>query len=150
MCNAIVWLDTRTAALVERLVNEKCAGDRNKYRALCGLPLSTYFSAVKLAWLLENNASVKQAMTDGTLMVGTVDSWLIYQLSGKTVHVTDVTNASRTMLMDLKTCQWSTEMLTFFGVNESLLPTIKSSSEIYCHVKQGPLAGVPVSGCLGD
>ncbi|KAJ3341875.1 hypothetical protein HDU83_006406 [Entophlyctis luteolus] len=120
---------------------------------VCGLPISTYFSGVKLRWLIDNDENVKKAHDDGRLMFGTVDSWLIYNLTGGAdggVHVTDVTNASRTMLMNIKTLQWDAEMIEFFQFEKVHLPSIKSSSEFYGHIKSGPFAGIPISGCVGD
>ncbi|KAG0424847.1 hypothetical protein HPB47_027948, partial [Ixodes persulcatus] len=123
------------------------------FQKKCGLPLSTYFSAVKLVWLLENIPEVKQAVDDGRCMFGTVDTWILFNLTGGTkggVHITDVTNASRTMLMDIETLMWDEYLCNFFGVPMSVLPSIRSSSEIYGMLCDGPLAGVPISGCLGD
>ncbi|KAJ3345781.1 hypothetical protein HDU83_003735 [Entophlyctis luteolus] len=120
---------------------------------VCGLPISTYFSGVKLRWLIDNDENVKKAHDDGRLMFGTVDSWLIYNLTGGAdggVHVTDVTNASRTMLMNIKTLQWDAEMIEFFQFEKVHLPSIKSSAETYGYVKSGPFAGIPISGCVGD
>ncbi|KAI9144233.1 hypothetical protein BKA69DRAFT_1154761 [Paraphysoderma sedebokerense] len=151
--NAIVWLDTRTKNTVNNLIQKTPTNSNDHYRSICGLPLSTYFSAVKLRWLLDNVKAVHDANENGTLRFGTVDSWLIYNLTGGQkggTHITDVTNASRTMLMDLKSLDWSDELCRFFGVKKECLPTIKSSSEVYGHMEDGPLKGVPISGCLGD
>lgn len=107
--NAIVWLDTRTRSSVEKLAS--CASDGvGSFKSKVGLPISTYFSAVKLNWLLNNVSTVKEAAKDDQLAFGTIDSWLIYKLTGGKVHVTDVTNASRTMLMSLDTLDWDDEM----------------------------------------
>ncbi|KAI3652220.1 hypothetical protein MP228_003523 [Amoeboaphelidium protococcarum] len=154
LCNAIVWLDSRTSDLVDELVEDKGAGDKRKFVDICGLPFSTYFSAVKLKWLLKNDTNVQAAYNEHRLAVGTVDSWIIYNLTGKVnggVHVTDVTNASRTMLMDLQTCEYSQTMMQVFDIDESVLPHIRSSSEVYGRVSgYGQWDGVVISGCLGD
>jgi glycerol kinase len=150
--NAIVWLDTRTSDLVDAMAAQ--LGGVDALRGLCGLPLATYFSGVKMRWLRENVPSVEHALRTGQCMVGTVDSWLIWNLtggvSGQGVHVTDVTNASRTMLMNLRTCQWDRELLAHFGVPIAALPTIRSSAEVYGKMHSGPFAGVPIAACLGD
>lgn len=132
----------------------KQLGGPNVLQQRCGLPIATYFSGLKLRWLRENVPAVAQAMQDGSCLAGTVDSWLIWNLTGGAanggVHVTDVTNASRTMLMNLRTCQWDDILLKHFGVPRAVLPTIKSSAEVYGKVHDGPFAGVPVAACLGD
>ncbi|XP_064471144.1 glycerol kinase 3-like isoform X1 [Ornithodoros turicata] len=151
--NAIIWLDNRTVQTVERLLDKVPGHDKDFLRQKCGLPLSTYFSAVKLVWLLENVPEVQNAVRKGRCMFGTVDSWLLYNFTGGCkggVHLTDVTNASRTMLMDIETLQWDTYLCKFFDIPQSILPEIRSSSEIYGAMCEGPLAGVPISGCLGD
>ncbi|KAK5799314.1 hypothetical protein F5H01DRAFT_357162 [Linnemannia elongata] len=153
--NAIVWSDTRTQDVVTKLCESSEKGT-DALKDTCGLPLTTYFSAVKLKWLLENSSEVKEAHDNGNLMFGTVDSWLIYNLTGGKeggVHVTDVTNASRTMLMDIKTLQWSEEALKFFGINADILPEIKPSSTLFGKVQHPALEqlqDVPIAGCLGD
>uniref|UniRef100_A0A8C6UL22 glycerol kinase n=1 Tax=Neogobius melanostomus TaxID=47308 RepID=A0A8C6UL22_9GOBI len=118
-----------------------------------GLPISTYFSAVKLRWLLDNVDEVKQAVVSGRALFGTVDSWIIWCLTGGRsggVHITDVTNASRTMLFNIHTLNWDQELCRYFDIPMEILPKVHSSSEIYGHMSAGPLAGVPISGCLGD
>jgi glycerol kinase len=154
--NAIVWPDTRTKTLVRDLKSREMADSLTE---LCGLPLSTYPSSVKLLWLLQNVDEVKQAYEEGRLAFGTVDSWLIYKLNGgagaeKPVHVTDSTNASRTMFMNLRTLQYDDKLLGFFGIdkNKIKLPKIVPSSDPECFgkVASGALAGVPIAGCLGD
>lgn len=149
--NSIVWLDMRTASTVDRLLDDVPNKTRNKnyLKPLCGLPLSPYFSAVKLKWLAENVPSVKKAIKEGKCLFGTVDSWLIWNLTNG-IHVTDVTNASRTMLMNIDTLKWDPFLLKFFDVDASVLPSIKSSSEVYGLIESGPLKGIPLSGCLGD
>lgn len=156
LCNAVVWPDTRTKGLVREL---KSRDGSDALMDLCGLPLSTYPSSVKLLWLLQNVDSVKQAYDEGRLAFGTVDSWLIYKLNGgakadKPVHVTDSTNASRTMFMNLRTMQYDDKLLGFFGIDKSKiqLPKIVPSSDPECFgkVASGALVNVPIAGCLGD
>jgi glycerol kinase len=156
LCNAVVWPDTRTKALVREL---KSRDGADSLMDLCGLPLSTYPSSVKLLWLLQNVDSVKQAYEEGRLAFGTVDTWLIYKLNGgakaeKPVHVTDSTNASRTMFMNLRTMQYDDKLLGFFGIDKSKvhLPKIVPSSDPECFgkVARGTLLNVPIAGCLGD
>ncbi|KAI8370512.1 uncharacterized protein BYT42DRAFT_502526 [Radiomyces spectabilis] len=149
---AIVWSDTRTLETVESLAAKSPKGV-NALREVCGLHLTTYFSAVKLRWLLDNVPVVQEAQQQNRLQFGTVDTWLIYNLTGATqggVVVTDVTNASRTMLMDLKSLQWSDEAMRFFSFDQIQLPKIVSSSQVFGSIKEGALAGIPIAGCLGD
>ena len=156
LCNAVVWPDTRTKALVREL---KAREGSETLTELCGLPLSTYPSSVKLLWLLQNDDAVKQAYEEGRLAFGTVDSWLIYKLNGgakaaKPIHVTDSTNASRTMFMNLRTMEYDEKLLGFFGIDKTKiqLPKIVPSSDPECFgkVASGPLLNVPIAGCLGD
>lgn len=146
----------RTSSTVEQLLDTIPNHSKNKnyLKPLCGLPLSPYFSAVKLKWLKDNVLKVKQAMERGTCLFGTVDSWLIWNLTGGVqsgIHVTDVTNASRTMLMNIETLQWDSHLLKFFQIPQHILPEIKSSSEIYEKIVNIQyLKDVPISGCLGD
>ncbi|KAI2628828.1 glycerol kinase [Hypoxylon sp. NC1633] len=153
LCNAVVWPDTRTKDIVRDL--KTCPG-AHQIPELCGLPLSTYPSSVKLVWLLQNNLDVRHAYEDGRLAFGTVDSWLIYRLNGKekNIHVTDTTNASRTMFMNLHTLQYDEKLLNFFGIDRTkvALPKIVPSSdpEAFGSVAGGALAGVRIAGCLGD
>ena len=151
--NAIIWSDIRTISTVDQLLEKVPNNTKNKnyLKPLCGLPLSTYFSAVKLKWLLDNAPRVKSAVkTESKIMFGTVDTWLIWNLTGG-VHVTDVTNASRTMLMNLETLEWDPILKEFFDIPENVvLPTIKSSSEVYGLMATGVLKDVPLSCCLGD
>jgi len=151
---AIVWQDTRTAALVEEL-----GGDEgpDRLRAITGLPLSTYFSGPKVAWLLDRVDGLRARADAGELLFGTVDAYLIWQLTGgaraaaPAVHATDVTNASRTLLMDLRTLDWSPRALDLMGIPRALLPEIRSSSEVYGELRCGcALDGVPLAGALGD
>ncbi|WP_282778058.1 glycerol kinase GlpK [Nocardia sp. CC201C] len=143
--NAIVWQDTRTAALV----GELGGGDGpNRYADRTGLPLSTYFAGPKLRWILDHVPGARERGENGELCFGTIDSWVLWNLTGE--HITDVTNASRTMLMDLRTLQWDPEICAEFGVPVAMLPTIRSSSEVYADITSGALRGVPVAGILGD
>jgi glycerol kinase len=150
--NAVVWLDLRTQSTVEDL--RKCIPVRNNFvKAKTGLPISTYFSAVKLRWLLANVQKVQKAVEEKRALFGTIDSWLLWSLTGGVeggVHCTDVTNASRTMLFNIHSLKWDKELCEFFGIPVEILPNIRSSSEIYGLMKTGALEGVPLSGCLGD
>ena len=143
--NAIVWQDTRVAGDVARLQRET---GEDFFRSRTGLPLSTYFSALKLRWLLENVPGLRRRAERGEVLFGNVDSYLLWRLTGR--HATDVTNASRTQLMDLNTLGWNPDLLKAFDIPEQVLPQIRSSSEIYGEISTGPLAGVPVAGILGD
>jgi len=143
-----VWLDTRTSQLAEECTERTPTKDREHFKRSTGLPIHPYFSALKLKWLLENVDEVERAAHRGSLLFGTVDSWLLWKMAGQ--HVTDVTNASRTLLFDLNRCRWSEELCHFFGVPMNILPTVKSSSEPYGTIREGPLKGVPITGCLGD
>ncbi|WP_256334637.1 glycerol kinase GlpK [Lentzea albidocapillata] len=135
--NAIVWQDTRTDALIRRL------GDQDRFRERSGLPLATYFSGPKLRWLLDNVEGLRARAERGEVLFGTMDTWLIWNLTGR--HVTDVTNASRTMLMNLETLDWDQELVDAMDVPREMLPEIRSSSEVY-----GTYEGVPVASALGD
>uniref|UniRef100_A0A669Q1S9 glycerol kinase n=1 Tax=Phasianus colchicus TaxID=9054 RepID=A0A669Q1S9_PHACC len=151
--NAIVWLDLRTQSTVERLLKRIPGNNKSFFKFRTGLPLSTYFSAVKLRWLLDNVEEIRQAVDDGRAMFGTIDSWLIWCLTGGKnggVHCTDVTNASRTMLFNIHSLDWDPELCQFFDIPMDILPKVRSSSEIYGLMKSGALTGVPISGCLGD
>ncbi|XP_016314861.1 glycerol kinase-like isoform X3 [Sinocyclocheilus anshuiensis] len=157
--NAIVWLDLRTQSTVERLINKTPGRNKNHLKHKTGLPISTYFSAVKLRWLMDNVEKVHEAVLSHRAMFGTVDSWLIWCLTGGKkggVHCTDVTNASRTMLFNIHTMDWDPELCKYFDIPMEILPKVRSSSEIYglmkisSNLKSGPLTGVPISGCLGD
>lgn len=147
VCNAIVWQDTRTDAICNELAGDAGPG---RYQERTGLPLSTYFAGPKLRWVLDNVENARARAESGDLCFGTIDSWLVWKLTGGTTHVTDVTNAARTMLMDLRTLQWDSQICADFGVPKSMLPAIHSSSEIYAEIAEGPLAGVPIGGILGD
>jgi glycerol kinase len=143
--NAIVWQDTRTAELCQRLAADHGI---DRFRAQTGLPLATYFSGPKIAWILENDSGLRTRAENGELCFGTIDSWVVWNLTGGR-HVTDVTNASRTMLMDLRALRWSEEICGAMGVPTTLLPEIVSSSDrIGLGIDE--LEGVPISGILGD
>lgn len=149
LCNAIVWQDTRTLDLCKRFIAQ---GAEPWLRARVGLPLATYFSGPKLSWILENVPGIRAKAERGDALFGTIDSWLIWSLTGGVnggLHATDVTNASRTMLMNLQTLDWDDEILALFGVPRAMLPEILSSSETYGLCEQ-PLANVPIAGVLGD
>jgi glycerol kinase len=144
IANAIVWQDTRTDRLVAELGG---AEGQDRFRAACGLPLATYFSGPKLRWLLDETPGARAAAERGELLFGTIDSWLIWKLTGR--HVTDVTNASRTMLMNLASLDWDESLLAAVGVPRAMLPAIRPSSEVYGEAS-GSLAGAPVAAALGD
>ncbi len=148
--NAIVWQDTRTGPLVREL-----AGDEgvDRLRDAVGLPLSTYFSGPKIRWLLDNVEGAQEKADSGQLAFGNMDTWVLWNLTGGTnggVHATDVTNASRTMLMNLETLDWHEPSLELMGIPRSMLPEIRSSSETYGEAKGTAIGGVPVAGILGD
>ena len=151
LANAIVWQDTRTASFLEAL-SEK---SKSTITYKSGLAIAPYFAGSKMHWLLNNVPAVKDAVISGRALIGTIDSWLVWNLSGGVasgVHVTDVTNASRTLLMNLETLDWDDELLAIFGIPRSILPTIASSSEIYGKTNPtGALAAsIPIAGILGD
>ena len=134
LANAIVWQDMRVAADVAKMANEV---GNDFFRRRTGLPLSTYFSALKLRWLLENIPGARRQAEAGVIMFGNVDAFLLWKLTGGSVHATDVTNASRTQLMDLQTLEWDAELLRAFGIPRQVLPEIRSSSEVYGPVRKG-------------
>ena len=142
---AIVWQDTRTDELCKRLAAE---GGQDRLRAKTGLPIATYFSGPKLQWLLDHVEGARDRAHRGELLFGTIDTWLIWNLTGGT-HITDVTNASRTLLMNLATLDWDDDLLALMAIPRAMLPRICSSSEIHGHAT-GALAGIPVAGNLGD
>jgi glycerol kinase len=147
--NAIVWQDTRTDQICNKLSAD---GGQDRFRAKTGLPIATYFSGPKIKWILDNVDGVRAKAESGEVLFGNIDTWVIWQLTGGTdggVHVTDVTNASRTMLMNLETLDWDDEILGILGVPRAMLPEIRASSETYGEAKNG-LAGIPVAGDLGD
>ena len=149
--NAIVWQDTRTQPIVDRLAAD---GGVERFKQKVGLPLATYFSGTKIVWILENVEGARAKADAGDLLFGTTDSWVLWNLTGGVdggVHATDVTNASRTLFMDLETLQWDDEILAIFDVPRSMLPSIRSSSEVYGTAHTSSLLReVPVAGILGD
>ncbi len=151
VCRAIVWQDTRTQRIVEDLSREHGV---DRYKASVGLPLATYFAGPKVKWILDNVVGARQAADDGDLLFGTVDTWVLWNLTGGVeggIHVTDVTNASRTMLMNLDTLAWDEQIVADMGIPMSMLPQIRSSSEVYGVGREhGMLPGVPIAGVLGD
>jgi len=148
--NAIVWQDTRTQSIVDRLAD----GDTERYKSVVGLPLATYFSGTKIVWILENVDGAREKAEAGDLIFGTTDTWVLWNLTGGIdggVHATDVTNASRTLFMDLETLEWRDDILADFGVPRSMMPEIRSSSEVYGTVESSSLLReTPVAGILGD
>ena len=149
--NAIVWQDTRTQPIVDRLAAD---GGVERFKKQVGLPLATYFSGTKIVWILENVEGARAKADAGELMFGTTDSWVLWNLTGGLeggVHATDVTNASRTMFMDLQTLQWDDDILAAFDVPRSMLPEIRSSSEVYGIASEHSLLReTPIAGILGD
>lgn len=148
--NALVWQDTRVDGLVERYRSE---GGADRFRARTGLPLASYFSALKLRWILDNVPAARAAAAAGSALFGTIDSWLVWNLTGGPhggLHITDVTNASRTQLMSLANLDWDASLLDAFEIPAGVLPSIVSSSDVYGTAQTGPLKGVPLAGILGD
>lgn len=158
--NAIIWMDMRTQSIVDRFINKRipnCHTLDEKKRHLqfkCGLTMNPYFSVFKLVWLIENVPEVSKAIQEERCMFGTMDSWLIWNLTGGInggVHITDVTNASRTMLMNIHSLRWDKALIEFFEMPSKLLyPEIRSCSEVYGRMTEGPLSETPISGCIGD
>jgi len=144
--NAIVWQDTRVGNEVAELSRD---GGQDRFRKQTGLPLATYFSGLKIRWILNHVKEARRLAEAGDLLFGNVDSYLVWRLTGG-IHVTDVTNASRTQLMDLNTLNWSPSLLDAFEIPKTLLPKIVSSSEVYGHATLPEIRGVPVAGVLGD
>ena len=143
--NAIVWQDTRTRFICEQLAEVE---GKDRFRERCGLPLTTYFSGPKIKWMLDNIAGLREAANRGDAIFGNVDTFLIWHLTGG-AHITDVTNASRTMLMDLQTLDWDAETLEIMAIPRQMLPEIRPSSQVFGTAK-GLLAGVPIAAALGD
>ena len=146
--NAIVWQDTRTADIVNEMT--ATLGSADALRSKCGLPLSTYFSATKIKWLFRNEESVPSVASEGNLRFGTVDSWLIWKLTGGQRHCIDVTNASRTMLMNLETLKWDKSLCSTFDIPMDILPEIVPSSYAIGDISDGPFKGLPLCACIGD
>jgi glycerol kinase len=150
IANAIVWQDTRVAEDVGQFAR---SGGQDRFRGKTGLPLSTYFSSLKLRWLLRNTAGAKEKAVAGELLFGNIDTFLVWNLTGGSkggVHVTDVTNASRTQLLNLKTLDWDSELLAAFEIPRTMLPRVRSSSEVYGTAVLPSIAGVEIAGILGD
>jgi glycerol kinase len=148
--NAIVWQDTRTDKLVDQFSAD---GGQNRFQTKTGLPLATYFSGPKVRWILDNVEGTRERAEAGDLLFGNMDTWLIWNLTGGVaggVHVTDVSNASRTLLMDLETLNWDDEICSVIGVPKAMLPQIRPSAEVYGEVRSGALHGVKIAGDLGD
>ena len=146
--NAIVWQDRRTSEFCDGLKRD---GRTDLIRSKTGLIIDAYFSATKILWILENVPGARQKADEGKLRFGTVDTWLIWMLTRGEVHVTDVTNASRTMLFNIHTLEWDKELLQLFGIPESMMPEVKSSSEVYGYTKTTLFAHeVPIAGIAGD
>ena len=143
--NAIVWQDTRTRFICDQLAEVE---GKDRFRERCGLPLATYFSGPKIKWMLDNILGLREAANQGDAIFGNVDSFLIWHLTGG-AHITDVTNASRTMLMDLQTLDWDAEILEIMAIPRQMLPEIRPSSQVFGTAK-GLLAGVPIAAALGD
>ncbi|KIJ20691.1 hypothetical protein PAXINDRAFT_165576 [Paxillus involutus ATCC 200175] len=167
LCNAIVWTDSRTKNTVAHFEHvladtglEVETGQFKKgeegamaLRDITGLKLSTYFSAIKLRWMIDNHTEVQKAHQDDNLLFGTVESWVVYNLTGGAhggIHVGEVTNASRTLLMNLDKLEWDERLLKFFGLRKSILPKLVSSSEVYGYITTGSLKGIPIGGLVGD
>jgi glycerol kinase len=144
--NALVWQDTRVDPMVEEFARD---GGHDRLRGKTGLPLTSYFSGLKLRWLLDRVPGAREKAAAGDVLFGTVDSWLVWNLTAGRCHITDVTNASRTQLMDLESLAWDDGILTLFDIPRACLPAIVSSSEVYGEAV-GLLAGVPIAGILGD
>jgi glycerol kinase len=145
--NAIVWQDRRTSEYCDSIRSEHGGMIRQK----TGLIIDSYFSATKVRWILENVTGARQKADEGKLLFGTVDSWLIWKLSGGATHVTDVSNASRTMLFDINTLEWDKQLLAIFDIPASMLPEVKSSSEVFGHTAGNILATkIPIAGIAGD
>src|ERR1700676_179511 len=148
--NAIVWQDTRVEDYVAELSRD---GGQDRFRQQTGLPLATYFSGLKIRWILNNVRGARELAESGDLIFGNIDSYLVWKLTGGAnggIHVTDVTNASRTQLMDLRSLSWDKELLQAFEIPAAILPRILSSSEVYGLAKLPAIEGVPVAGILGD
>ena len=150
VANALVWQDTRVADYVSELAK---VGGQDRFRGKTGLPLTTYFSGLKIRWILENVRGIRSLAENGDVLFGNIDTFLVWHLTGGPnggIHITDVTNASRTQLMNVETLSWDPEILDAFGISEAILPSIRSSSEVYAHVKDPVLKDVPIAGILGD
>lgn len=152
--NAIIWSDIRTDSTVDVILSKVPEGNPHHFKQICGLPISPYFSAFKIKWLLHYSKDIKQSVRQNKCFFGTVDTWIIWNLTGGVnggLHVTDVTNASRTFLMNINTLNWDSTLLNLFKINDKMLPEIRSSSEVYGEVCESfPLDGTPISGIVGN
>uniref|UniRef100_A0A1A9VI33 glycerol kinase n=1 Tax=Glossina austeni TaxID=7395 RepID=A0A1A9VI33_GLOAU len=150
--NAIVWSDIRTSSTVDKIIAKIPDRDINHFKDISGLPISPYFPALKILWLMENAPAVRKACKEKRCLTGTIDSWIIWHLTKGKLHITDVTNASRTLLMNIRSLQWDSKLLNAFSITDKMLPQIRSSSEIYGTVtdERTSLLGVKISGILGN
>uniref|UniRef100_A0A0K8T8D7 Probable glycerol kinase n=3 Tax=Lygus hesperus TaxID=30085 RepID=A0A0K8T8D7_LYGHE len=151
--NALLWYDIRNDSTVDRILAQLPDQNKEHLVPLCGLPVSTYFSALKLLWLMDNVPAVRRAIQEERCLFGTVDSWVLWNLTGGPsggLHLTDVTNASRTMLMNIDSLQWDDTLLRFFRIPRQVLPEIRSCSEIYGYISTGLLEGLPISSIIGN
>ncbi|XP_075212630.1 glycerol kinase 3-like isoform X4 [Lycorma delicatula] len=151
--NAIVWSDIRTATIADQIIGRLPDNNKDYFKPLCGLPISPYFSALKLRWMIDNISAVTKAIHDQRCFFGTIDSWLIWNLTGGKdggIHVTDVTNASRTLLMNIDSLRWDPLLCKHFDIPMRILPEIKSSSEIVGYIKEPGLEGICISGIIGN
>lgn len=139
-----MWLDNRTTDIVESLLDLIPGRDFNWLKKRTGLPISTYFSALKLKWLINSVPKVREAIKSNRLLFGTVDTWILWKLAS--IHETDVTNASRTLLMNIETLDWDHELCEFFGIPTNILPKIRPSSHFYGRIRVGPFSSVPITG----
>ncbi|MDX1672386.1 MAG: glycerol kinase GlpK [Balneolaceae bacterium] len=148
VCNAIVWQDRRTANLTEQM---RADGYSDLFRRKTGLVLDPYFSGTKIKWILDNVDGARRKAENGELLFGTVDSWLIWKLTGGNVHVTDVTNASRTLIYNIFENHWDEELLDLLDIPPSMLPEVRSSSEVYGETAVDMIDGhLPIAGIGGD
>jgi glycerol kinase len=146
--NAIVWQDRRTASVCDKL---RANGLAKTFQEKTGLVLDAYFSGTKIAWILDHVEGARDKAERGELAFGTVDSWLVYKLTNGKVHITDASNASRTLIYNINTCQWDTELLEILNIPASVLPEVRSSSEVYAEISTNmALAGTPIAGIVGD
>ncbi|KAI8126013.1 Glycerol kinase 3 [Lucilia cuprina] len=150
--NAIIWNDIRTTETVDQILAKIPEQNKNHFKDIVGLPVSPYFSALKIRWLKDNVAAVRKACREKRCKAGTIDSWIVWNLTRGTLHITDVTNASRTMLMNIETLEWDPVLLKTFSIHADMLPDIRSCSEIYGKVldDRSVLKGMPISGILGN
>ncbi|XP_039964894.1 glycerol kinase-like [Bactrocera tryoni] len=150
--NALVWKDIRSEQSVDRVLSKLDNQDKNHFKHISGLPVSPYFTALKLRWLFDNVAEVRKVHREGFCKAGTIDTWIVWNLTKGALHITDVTNASRTLLMDIETLHWHPQLLRTFKIDRNILPEIRSSSEIYGPITSDRcvLTGVPISGIIGN